>query len=94
MTIPNQFKYNSQNYRLLQALKYGPVNTCQLLYDLKFGSPSSRKSEVQKYLETIGYTIIKKSIGNRCYEYRISPLPEKVSWWEYLKSIFSQRAEA
>ena len=93
--IPNKFTYGSQNFRLLQALNYGPVNTQQMLHspELRFGSPPRRKKDVQKYLETIGYTIVKKSIGNHCYEYRLARLPEKVGWWQHIKNLFVQRKE-
>jgi hypothetical protein len=88
--IPNRFKYQSQNYRLLQALNYGPITTGQLLYELKFGSHVRRMKDVKTYLNTIGYTIVKKSIGNHCYEYRLAA-GKPIGWWAYIKNLFQQR---
>jgi hypothetical protein len=76
--IKNPFGFQTQNYRLLEALKYGSVNTQQLLYDLHFASHVRRMKDVKDYLETIGYTIRKKRLNKKSWEYHIELLPEEV----------------
>jgi hypothetical protein len=89
--IPNKFGYSTQNYRLLEALNCGPVNTGQLLYELKFGSHVRRMKDVRDYLGTIGYTIRKKRLNQKSWEYFLVPLQERVGWWLWIKQLFQQR---
>ena len=90
--IPNSFTPDTQCYRLLQALTFGPVNTAQLLYQLKLGAHPRRIKDVKERIKEYGYTIKKTRISRNCFEYRIELLPEKLSWWQWLKSLIPAKA--
>ena len=92
--IINDFKRDTQNYRLLQGLIAGPVNTHQLLYspEFRFGSHVRRMKDVKDYLQDQDFTIVKRSIGSKCFEYSIKKLEIKRSplseLWEKVRRFF------
>jgi hypothetical protein len=90
------FKPGSQNFRLLEALKHGPVHTHEGLSDpsLKFGYLSRRIKDVKEYLKPKGFTIVKTKITPNSFRYHLSPITEKVSWWQHLKSLIRKEQTA
>jgi len=92
--IPNNYTPDTQCYRLLQALIYGPVNTHQLLHDprLSFGAHPRRIKDVKERIKEFGYTIKRTRISKNCFQYQIEMLPEKASWWQWLKSLIPAKA--
>ena len=90
------FKEGSQNFRLLEALKQGPVYTQQRYSDpgLRFGYLSRRIKDIKEHLKPKGLTVIKTKVTPNSFQYHIAPLPEKVSWWQHIKNLFKQRQEA
>ncbi len=90
------FKPGSQNHRLLEALKQGSVYTQSRYGDpsLRFGYLSRRIKDVKEYLEPRGLTIIKTKLTPDNNKYHIAPLPEKVGWWQWLKSLLRKEQVA
>jgi len=94
-------KEGSQNYRLLEALKRGPVYTQSRYSDpgLRFGYLSRRIKDLKCHLEPQGLTIQKTKISAKDYEYKIIPFEEEIKRsplseiWEKAKRFFSFRQQ-
>lgn len=73
-------KEGSQNYRLLEALKRGPVYTQQRYQDpgLRFGYLSRRIKDLKCHLEPQGLTIQKTKISAKDYEYCIVEFKKEI----------------
>ena len=70
----NPFTYGSQNWRLYDRLKDGPIRNSEIYSQLHLLKYTSRLSDVRAFLETEGYEIAKKLIGGGVYEYRIKKM--------------------
>jgi len=71
--IRNPFVPGSQNFRLLEALKHGPIYT-QSRYDnpgLRFGYLSARIRDVNEHILSQGFSILKTVISTNNNEYRL-----------------------
>lgn len=51
MTINNPFKPRTQNHRILERLKFGPVTNVELARDFHILKYSGRISEVREFLQ-------------------------------------------
>ena len=69
---PNQFKPGSQNYRVYERLKRGPVTNIEIVRQMFVLNSTGRISEVREYLK------------NYAMDVKAKPLPEKgKGQWEY-----------
>lgn len=55
--IPNPFKYNSQNFRVLERVKKGPVTNVEVVHDMKILNSTGRFSDCRKYVRGFGCDI-------------------------------------
>lgn len=72
----NPFKLNSQNFRLLEALKQGPITTTQIVIGLFIFNHTRRISDLREK----GFIVIAKPISNGLWEYSLltKAQPDKI----------------
>lgn len=68
----NPFRPGSQKYRILERLREGPANSCELAkYALNY---TARISEIRREIRNQGLSVSERPINRSLSEYRISNL--------------------
>jgi hypothetical protein len=68
----NPFKPDSQNYRLYERLKDGPVTNAEIVRDHGIFNSTGRASEVREFLAPFGIKLHCVRLHDGLFEYRLS----------------------
>jgi hypothetical protein len=68
----NPFKKGSQNYRVYERLKQGPVTNVKIVKEMCILNSTGRISEVREYLKDHGMDVAASPLGGGYWEYRIA----------------------
>jgi len=69
---PNPFKPESQNFRLYERLKYGPITNGTIVKDLHILKYTGRLSDVREALRPHLLDVSGRPLGGGLWEYRIA----------------------
>ncbi len=61
---PNPFKAGSQNHRIYERAKKGPLTNGEIVYGMRIQNSTGRCSEVRDFLKDYGFTFPCRSTGN------------------------------
>lgn len=71
----NPFKPESQNYRLYERLKDGPVTNAEIVQDHGIYNSTGRVSEIREFLTPFGIKLHCERLHKGLFEYRLSGTP-------------------
>lgn len=71
----NPFKPESQNYRLYERLKDGPVTNAEIVQDHGIYNSTGRVSEIREFLTPFGIKLHCERLHKGLFEYRLSNTP-------------------
>lgn len=83
----NPFKPESQNYRLYELLKGGPVTNAEIVRDHGIFNSTGRASEVREFLAPFGIKLDCERLHDGLFEYRLS-ITQMVSMKTGLQEIY------
>lgn len=67
----NTFKPGSQNYRLYERAKLGPVTNGEIIYQMRIANSTGRASEVRDFLALHGFDFDSRRVDGGEFVYQI-----------------------
>lgn len=68
----NPFKYGTQNWKLYERLKQGPIYNVEIVKQLHILKYTSRLSDVREAVMPMGMAVKKTLVGNGIYSYHLA----------------------
>ena len=68
---PNPWKPESQNYRLYERAKQGPITNGEIIYKMRIANSTGRLSEIRAFLAPHGIKLRSERLHDGKWEYRI-----------------------
>lgn len=73
----NPFKAGTQNHRVYEQLKEGPVTNIKIVQEMRILNSTGRISDVRGFLKDYGIDVKAKPLGSGQWEYRISGVSKR-----------------
>jgi hypothetical protein len=68
---PNPFKIGSQNHRLYERAKLGPITNGEIIYKMRIANSTGRLSEIRAFLAPHGIKLHSERLHDGKWEYRL-----------------------